>query len=95
MPFFFPANRREYFNGTTFSDDKFPSSPKNILGMKGVVTADEYNALLKKPHFGRFTEMTFNGYNSEAGGFFPFWSSDPYTYATTLVSLAQYANIEM
>lgn len=93
MPFFYPANRREYFNGTTFPDDKFPTDFRNIIGVQGIVSAAEYDAMLKLPHFGRMTPMIFEGYNSEPGEFFPFWSCDAYTYATTLVALSTFDNI--
>ncbi|XP_053378444.1 uncharacterized protein LOC123526341 [Mercenaria mercenaria] len=93
LPFFYPANRREYFNGTTFSDKKFPSDVKNIIGMNGYVKRTEYDAMLKQPHFGMMTPLTFDGYNSEAGGYFPFWSCDSYTYAVSLLALSQYENI--
>ena len=63
------------------------------MGMQGHVTSQEYAAMLKQPHFGMKTPMTFDGFNSEAGDFFPFWSSDAFTYALTMVSLAQYENI--
>ena len=94
MPFSYPANRLEYFNGTHFTDDKYPSTLENIIGFQGHVTPDEYAAMLKRPHFGTMTPMTFNGYNSEPGGFFPFWSCDAYSYSVTMLALAQYENIK-
>lgn len=94
MPFFYPANRREYFNGTTFSDKKFPPTAKNIIGMQGYVSVAEYSAMLKQPHFGMMTPMTFDGYNREAGSYFPFWSCDSYTYAVSMLAIAQYDNIK-
>ncbi|KAK3583466.1 hypothetical protein CHS0354_025598 [Potamilus streckersoni] len=93
MPFPYPANRREYFNGTTFPDTKFPPIPTFILAMQGYVSDDEYTAMLMQPHFGMMTPLTFNGYNSELGSFFPFWSCDAYTYSAVLVALANYQNI--
>ena len=94
MPFFYPANRLEYFNGTKFNDTEFPHGIENIIGFQGHVTPDVYAAMLKRPHFGKMTHMTFDGYNSEPRGYFPFWSSDPYTYSMTLVVLSQYQNIK-
>ncbi|KAL4240066.1 hypothetical protein ACF0H5_000860 [Mactra antiquata] len=94
MPFFYPANRLEYFNGTSFPDTTFPDSLKNIVGMRGYVTSDEFAAMLEKPHFGMRTPETFDGYNSEPGGYFPFWSCDSYTYAVSLLALSQYENIK-
>ena len=92
MPFFYPANRLEYFNGTHFKDDKFPTGLENIIGFQGHVTPAEYAAMLKLPHFGMKTPMTFAGYNSDPGDLFPFWSSSAYTYAVTLVTLSQFDN---
>ena len=94
LPFFYPANRLEYFNGTHFKDDKFPSGDQFILGFQGHVTSSEYDAMTKQPHFGMKTPMTFDGYNSDPGDFFPFWSSDAYTYAVTLTALSQHENIK-
>ena len=93
MPFSYPANRLEFFNGTHFKDDKFPKTMKHIIGFQGHVTPAEYAEMLKRPHFGKMTPATFDGYNSEPGSFFPFWSSDAYSYAATLLALAQYGNI--
>ncbi|WAR14134.1 hypothetical protein MAR_004239, partial [Mya arenaria] len=84
LPFFYPANRMEYFNGTKFTDKTFPTDIHNIIGMQRVVSPSLYDAMLKQPHFGQMTPMTFDGYNSEPGMFFPFWSSEAFTYATSL-----------
>lgn len=94
MPFIYPANRLEFFNGTHFTDDKYPSGLNHIIGFQGHATPDEYSAMLKRPHFGKMTPMAFDGYNSEAGGFFPFWSSDAYTYSVTLLVLSEYDSIK-
>ncbi|XP_052820625.1 uncharacterized protein LOC128246452 [Mya arenaria] len=93
LPFFYPANRMEYFNGTKFTDKTFPTDIHNIIGMQRVVSPSLYDAMLKQPHFGQMTPMTFDGYNSEPGMFFPFWSSEAFTYATSLVAISHYDNI--
>ncbi|KAH3858411.1 hypothetical protein DPMN_101035 [Dreissena polymorpha] len=93
MPFFYPANRMEYFNGTKFTDKSFPADIHNIIGMQAVVSTNDYNAMLLQPHFGKVTPTTFNGYNSEPGMFFPFWTSDAYTFATSLVAVSHFENI--
>lgn len=94
MPFSYPANRLEYFNGTHFTDDKFPSGLENIIGFQGHVAPDEYADMLKRPHFGTMTPMAFDGYNSEPGEFFPFWSCDAYSYSVTMLVLSQFENIK-
>ncbi|KAL5014190.1 hypothetical protein ScPMuIL_008460 [Solemya velum] len=93
MPFWFPANRLEYFNGTHFNDTAIPKTIKFIMGFQGVVPEVEYDAMLKQTHFGRQTPVDFHGFNQDPG-FFPFWSSDTHTYATTLLALAQFRNID-
>ena len=57
------------------------------------MTPAEYGAMLKLPHFGMKTPMTFDGYNSDPD-FFPFWSSDAFTYGMTLVTLSQFEKLE-
>ena len=93
MPFFYPANRKEYFNGTTFNDKTFPQGLDNIIGMEGYVTPAKYTEMLQQPHFGMMTPLIFKGYNSGHDSFFPFWTSDAYTYATSLVALSHFDNI--
>ena len=93
MPFSYPANRLEFFNGTHFSDDKYPDTFEHIIGFQGHVTPAEYAAMLKRTHFGQKTPMTFNGYNSEPGEFFPFWSCEAYSYSVALLALSHYENI--
>jgi hypothetical protein len=47
--------------------------------------------MLKQKHFNVLTPIDFKGYNVEIG--FPFWSSEPYTYAVSLLALSQYNNL--
>ena len=94
MPFEFPANRLEFFNGTKFNDTKYPHGFDHIIGFQGHVTSDVYAAMLKQPRFGKMTKVTFDGYNSDPNGYFPFWSSEPYTYSVTLLVLSQFQNIK-
>ena len=95
MPFQYPANRLEFFNGTKFKPDKFPNAPF-VIGFEGVVSESEYASMLKEPHFGDYTPIDFDGFNpaDEPEGFFPFWSSDAYTYATTMLAISKYLNID-
>lgn len=47
--------------------------------------------MLKQQHYHHVTPIDFQGYNKEIG--FPFWSSEPYTHAVTLLALAQFNNL--
>ncbi|CAC5386437.1 unnamed protein product [Mytilus coruscus] len=95
LPFFYPANRLEFFNGTKIKPDKFPSGGAFVVGFEGVVSDSDYAEMLKQPHFGQPTPIDFDGFNpkGEPEGFFPFWSSDAYTYATTMLGFSKYLNI--
>ncbi|XP_033764153.1 uncharacterized protein LOC117345236 [Pecten maximus] len=96
MPFWYPANRIEFMNGTAIDPSVFPHGVEFLIGMSGYVSTDKYNDMLKVPHFGKMTPMGFPGYNdpTQPHGFFPFWSSDSYTYAATLLALSKYTNIK-
>ncbi|XP_076085251.1 uncharacterized protein LOC143056058 [Mytilus galloprovincialis] len=96
LPFFYPANRLEFFNGTKIKPDKFPRGGAFVVGFEGVVSDSEYAEMIKQPHFGQPTPIDFDGFNpkSEPEGFFPFWSSDAYTYATTMLGISKYLNID-
>lgn len=74
-----------YLNGSTapmntISDDL-------VYAVHSLIPEDEYNAELKKPHFGVMAQVDFLGYNNAS---FPFWSSDPFTYASAMLALTQY-----
>lgn len=58
-----------------------------IYGIRGVIPEADYKMELKKRHFGEFTIVDFYGYNQ---GYFPFWSSEPFTHAATLLALSRY-----
>lgn len=95
MPFWYPANRIEFMNGTVINST-MPHGVPFLIGMSGYVPSEKYDAMLKVPHFGMKTPMDFPGYNdpTQLHGFFPFWSSDSYTYAATLLALSKYTNIK-
>jgi hypothetical protein len=94
MPFAYPSNRREFLNGTSLPDDQhFPNSTQAFfIGVQGFIPESQYQELLKQKHFGFNTPLTFQGYNTD-GSFFPFWSSDPYTYAQAMLALARFDSI--
>ena len=56
--------------------------------MSGFISEDKYEELLKDPYFGYKISYDFHGYNVR-GSFFPFWSSDSFTYAASALALAQ------
>ena len=75
-----------YLNGTTPPVNAIPS-PDMVIGVRSVIPEDEYKAKLKEKHFGKEAMVDFLGYNS---GSFPFWSSEPFTYASSMLALARY-----
>lgn len=95
LPFWYPANRKEYLNGTSFNDDMFPDG-LFLVGFKGTLSDEQYNILLSQRHFGEKTPIDFPGFNPRGSstGFFPFWSSDAYTYSTTMLAFAKYLKIK-
>lgn len=94
LPFWYPANRKEYLNGTSFNDDMFPDG-LFLVGFKGTLPDEQYNILLSQRHFGEKTPIDFPGFNPRGSptGFFPFWSSDAYTYSSTMLAFAKYLKI--
>ncbi|KAK3776415.1 hypothetical protein RRG08_023768 [Elysia crispata] len=92
VPFWYPANRFELLNGTAIKDwSKIPRGPF-IYGVEGHISKDKYDAMIKEKHFGQATPTEFPGYNSN-DGFFPFWSSESYTYSSVLLAVSRFENI--
>ena len=95
LPFWYPANFDQFLNGTTVTD---PASlgrgdlEKVVNGVQGVLDEETYQEMLKQTHFGQATPLEFDGYNVK-NNIFPFWSSQPYTYAVSLLALSQYNNL--
>ncbi|XP_062613043.1 uncharacterized protein LOC134274823 [Saccostrea cucullata] len=92
MPWWYPSNRKEYLNGTSIADDTHIPSDATIIAMQGVKSPEWYNTQLNRKHFGFNVPMVFHGYNAEKGPF-PFWSSEPYTYVSAMLSLVKYKNV--
>ncbi|GFR98165.1 hypothetical protein ElyMa_002763500 [Elysia marginata] len=92
VPFWYPANRFELLNGTAVKDwSKIPKGPF-IYGVEGHIPKDQYETMMKQKHFGQATPIEFPGYNvGEA--FFPFWSSESYTYSSVLLAVTRFENI--
>ncbi len=96
LPLSYPTNFMQFLNGTNVTD---PGQVKPgeflhlINGVRGFIDEKTYQKMLTEPHFGERTPLDFHGYNY-IGNFFPFWSSQPYTYAVSLLALAQFNNLE-
>ena len=60
-----------------------------IVGVSGFISEDDYNKMLKEKQFNVYPPMDFHGYNSNDNSF-PFWSSEAFTYAATLLALTQH-----
>lgn len=85
----YPANRDEFFNGTKVPADHKWHGGETIRGMESVESEDWY----QKQIMAEKSPVDFHGYNNQAD-FFPFWSSEPYTYVTSLLALSTFSNIE-
>ena len=97
LPFWYPANVYQYLNGTQFDPTTFNTKTSSlvdsIVGVSGYINESDYQRMITEKHFNISTPTTFNGYNVP-GGEFPFWSSQPYTHAVTLLALAQSNNLD-
>ncbi|KAL5005812.1 hypothetical protein ScPMuIL_016970 [Solemya velum] len=91
--YWYPMNRHEFRNGTNVTDTTGLPGNETIFGVQGVPPASWYQEELQKTHFGYDTPQDFHGYNSDIGLPFPFASSEPYTYASTMIALASYLDI--
>lgn len=88
LPVWYPFNRFEYLNGTKIPLNATIFNEDVLIGFEGVVSENEYQVMLNQTRFGRRTPMVFKGFNS-GNDSFPFWCSEAYTYATTMLALAQ------
>ena len=89
LPFFFPANLLVYFNGSSIPPDHNLTYHDNklIIAVSGLIPEEEYQQMLREKHFNYTTPQEFHGFNVDP---FPFWSSEPLTYASTMLALTQY-----
>ncbi|GAB1602210.1 Hypothetical predicted protein [Argonauta hians] len=84
LPFLYPYNRFENSS----------SMLRQLRAVEGLISEKEYMAMTKVPlpEFNNMTTpMEFKGFNAD-DSVFPFWTSEPYTYATTLLALSHYRN---
>jgi hypothetical protein len=86
----------QFLNGTNVDPDKIDPTQtaleQVIAGVQGVIDEKTYEDELKQKHFGQSTPLDFEGYNTK-DNFFPFWSSEAYTYSVALLALAQFDNL--
>jgi hypothetical protein len=93
LPFYFPVNYAEYLNGTVIDPNQDYSDMNSLFaGVKGTIDKNLYQKLILVEHYNRTTPVDFHGFNVDGGGS-PFWSSEPYTYAVSLLALSQYNNL--
>ncbi|XP_076465682.1 uncharacterized protein LOC143297295 [Babylonia areolata] len=90
-PLVYPGNRLETLNGTRVSNYRHVPKDFFLFGVEGLIPEEKYEALVKNTsmHFGRKTPTEFVSFN-DPHGYFPFWSSPAYTYATSMVALGRY-----
>jgi hypothetical protein len=96
LPFWYPTNFDQFLNGTFVTDeDKLKRDELSdiINGVQGSIDEPSYQAMLTQTHFNYTTPLEFTGYNIK-NNIFPFWSSQPYTYAVSLLALSQFNNLE-
>lgn len=63
--------------------------PLYMTAVEGIIPEAEYQALLKGKW--KSTPLDFHGYNNYPD-YWPFWSSEPYTYVTNMLALAKFSN---
>lgn len=88
---FFPGNFYKYLNGTDLSDHSQPISIASLTcGMKGFVSEEEYEILLKQDYFGQKTPVDFVPFSSSI---FPYWSSPAMTLSINYLALTKYSSL--
>lgn len=65
--------------------------PFYMTAIEGILLEAEYDELLKRKWDGQRTPIDFHGYNNYED-YWPFWSSEPYTYVTNMLALAKFSN---
>jgi len=90
--YFFPGNYYKFLNGTDLKDHTKPDSAQLTLsfGVKGFVTENEYEELLKGVYFGKAPPVDFEPYTMNI---FPFWSSPAMTMSVNYLALCKYRSL--
>ncbi|KAH3782481.1 hypothetical protein DPMN_160396 [Dreissena polymorpha] len=70
-----------------------PGNPRDgyMDAVQGIIDEKTYQALIKKGVHGRPVPIDYHGYNNYPD-YWPFWSSESYTYVTNMLALSRYAN---
>ena len=79
----------QYINGSAIPANA-SATPDMVVGVSGIIPREEYENQLLQKHFGKLTPIDFQGYNTPDSNFGPFWSSEPFTYASAMLALTQY-----
>lgn len=92
LPFRYPAN---YFIEIPQAYPfQYVTALQTVLGVQGYIPKQEYDAMLKTNQFGKPVPTVFNGFNDPDSADILFWTSEPYTYAESLLALARYREID-
>lgn len=83
----YPENRYEYINGTKVPDGQHHHYAPSYRGMQGVVNETWYQQQI----VAKKSPVDFHGFNNN--DYFPFWCSESYTYAVTMLALSTFTNI--
>ncbi|XP_046550650.1 uncharacterized protein LOC124260389 [Haliotis rubra] len=88
-PAMYPVNRIEMFNGTKIPINdkcKIKRGPEPyIFGVEGTIPEETYDNMTSECR----SPVVFHGYNDQ-DRYFPFWTSDAYTYVTVITGMAKY-----
>ena len=87
LPFFYPSTFNQYLNGTNSDPHNVNDvSTELISGVRGVLSREQYSAMLKQTWAGKPVPEKFQGYNPSL---FIFWSSPAMTYSMTMLALGK------
>ncbi|KAJ8320068.1 hypothetical protein KUTeg_001655 [Tegillarca granosa] len=90
-PSCYPKNVYEYLNGTKINKNDKITSMAYTLGVQGVPSEEWYENEFKTPCYGQTVPKVFPGYNNDPS-FWPFWTSEPYTYTISMLAMSKYRN---
>ena len=93
LPFWYPANVYQFINGSDIPPSEIQVLEGMIIGVNGTIPKSQYAEMLKMKHFNQTTPLDFHGYNIDEG-YWPFWSSEPWTYASSMLALSQYRSLK-
>lgn len=91
LPFAYPINTYEFINGTMvpWRDITWGDIQDSLgVSMSGVISEDDYQAMMAACPLGMPTPTVFRGYNLDADNMV-YWSSPPLTYAAGLLALTK------